>query len=136
MLLLTYWLMTLCCCIYAVAKGGVTGCLAAVIILFKTVAGVLVTTAAPEWQMTAYSLLQVDAVCLLAFLWLSLRSNHYWPLWATACQFLAVAIHVTTLVQPELTPKVYQGLHNLWAIPMLLFMLRGIVLDRRAMVAT
>ena len=131
MLLLTYWIMTLCCCLYAAAKGGMTGRLGAAIILFKTVAGVLVTVIQPNWQVTAYSLLQVDAACLVAFLWLSLRSDHHWPLWSTACQFLAVAIHVTTLVQPELTPKVYQGLHNLWAIPMQLFMVRGIVLDRR-----
>jgi cytochrome bd-type quinol oxidase subunit 2 len=132
MLLLTYWMMTLCCCIYAAAKGGVAGRVGAGIVLFKTVAIAIVTYVERDWQITSYSLLQVDAVCLVAFLWLSLRSDHYWPLWSTACQFLAVAIHVTTLVQPELTPKVYQGLHSLWAIPMQLFMLRGIALDRRA----
>jgi|APDee1175537692_1029409.scaffolds.fasta_scaffold01219_4 hypothetical protein len=131
MLLLTYWIMTLCCCIYAAAKGGKTGRAGAAIVLFKTVAIALVTYVERDWQITSYSLLQVDAACLVAFLWLSLRSDEYWPLWSTACQFLAVAIHVTTLVQPELTPKVYQGLHSLWAIPMQLFMLRGIVLDRR-----
>ncbi|OHC91335.1 MAG: hypothetical protein A2095_14410 [Sphingomonadales bacterium GWF1_63_6] len=124
--------MTLCCCIYAAAKGGVAGRVGAGIVLFKTVAIAIVTYVERDWQITSYSLLQVDAVCLVAFLWLSLRSDHYWPLWSTACQFLAVAIHVTTLVQPELTPKVYQGLHSLWAIPMQLFMLRGIALDRRA----
>jgi len=131
MLILIYWMMTLCCCLYAAARGGAAGRAGAAIVVFKTAAGAIITYIERDWQITAYSLLQVDTACLLAFLWLSLRSDHYWPLWSTACQFLAVAIHVTTLVQPELTPKVYQGLHNLWAIPMQLFMVRGIALDRR-----
>lgn len=132
MLILIYWMMTLCCCIYAAAEGGVAGRLGAVIVLIKTAGGALITYIERDWQITSYSLLQLDVACLIALLWLSLRSDHHWPLWSTACQFLAVAIHVTTLVQPELTPKVYQGLHNLWSIPMQLFMVRGIVLDRRA----
>ena len=132
MLILIYWMMTLCCCIYAAAEGGVAGRLGAVIVLIKTAGGALITYIERDWQITSYSLLQLDVACLIALLWLSLRSDHHWPLWSTACQFLAVAIHVTTLVQPELTPKVYQGLHSLWAIPMQLFMLRGIALDRRA----
>ncbi|EXS68460.1 hypothetical protein BF95_12370 [Sphingobium sp. Ant17] len=132
MLILIYWMMTLCCCIYAAAEGGVAGRLGAVIVLIKTAGGALITYIERDWQITSYSLLQLDVACLIALLWLSLRSDHHWPLWSTACQFLAVAIHVTTLVQPELTPKVYQGLHNLWSIPMQLFMVRGIVLDCRA----
>ena len=75
MLLLTYWIMTLCCCIYAAAKGGTTGRAGAAIVLFKTVAIALVTYVERDWQITSYSLLQVDAVCLVAFLWLRLRSD-------------------------------------------------------------
>jgi len=35
----------------------------------------------------------VDLACLVAFLFLSLRAERYWPLWVTALQIIGIAAH-------------------------------------------
>ena len=131
MLLIIYWMMTLCCCLYAFCAGGPTGRMGAGWVAFKTIAAFYAALMDPSWGRTVYPVLVVDVVCLTAFFMLSLRSNHYWPLWTTGCALAAVTVHLASVAQLGIDPRVYHGLKGLWAIPMQLFMVRGIVLDVR-----
>ena len=58
-------------------------------------------------------------------------NDRYWPLWASGCAFAIVAVHFASMLNTAVDPRIYHGLRSLWAIPMQLFMVRGIVLDVR-----
>ena len=131
MLLILYWIMTLCCCLYATSAGGTVGRIGAGIIIFKTVAGFCTSILDQSWSHTLYPVLAVDAICLGAFVILGLQSDRNWPLWTSGCALAAVAVHLGSISKVGIDPKIYHGLRSLWAFPMQLFMVRGIVLDSR-----
>lgn len=131
MLLIIYWMMTLCCCLYAVCAGGFVGRLGAGLVAFKTIAAFCAAMVDQSWGHTVYPVLVVDMVCLIAFLMLALRSEQLWLLWTTGCALAAVTVHLASILQLGIEPRVYHGLKGLWAIPMQLFMVRGILLDAR-----
>lgn len=131
MLLIIYWMLTLCCCLYAWCAGGFAGRLGAGLIAFKTIAGFYAALMDETWGHTAYPVLTVDIACLIAFLLLALKCDRLWPLWTGGCALAAVAVHMASIAQLGVDPRVYHGLKGLWAIPMQLFMIRGIVLDAR-----
>ena len=132
MLLIIYWVMTLCCCLYAAIAGGRAGRVSAALITFITIAGFYAALMAQRsWGHTVYPLLALDMLCLIAFLMIALRSDRWWPLWTTACALATVTTHLASIAQLGISPAVYHGLKGLWAVPMQLFMVRGIVLDGR-----
>ena len=131
MLLILYWIMTLCCCLYTIAEGGSTGRVGASLMLFKTVGGFCTSLLDQSWSHILYPVLALDLICLIAFLALALRSDRYWPLWASGCAFAIVAVHFASMLNTAVDPRIYHGLRSLWAIPMQLFMVRCIVLDVR-----
>jgi hypothetical protein len=61
-----------------------------------------------------------------------LVSRRYWPIWMTGFHLVAVASHISTLIAPGFTPEIYRALAGVWAIPILLSLLLGVELDRRA----
>lgn len=130
-MLLIYWMMTLCCCLYAICAGGPDGRLGAGLVAFKTVAGFYAGLMDQSWKQTHYWVLLVDLACLVAFLILSLRSDRLWPLWTAGCALASVTVHIASMGRLRIDPMVYQALKDVWSIPMQLFMVRGIVLDGR-----
>lgn len=46
----------------------------------------------------------VDLGTLAAFLWLGLRSDRWWPLAASACLMLMLAVHLSAALPSEITP--------------------------------
>lgn len=132
MLLITYWAMTLCCCLYAALAGGKDGRLGAALIIIMTIAGFYIGLMNQRaWGHTVYPIFALDLIFLIAFLALALRSDRLWPLWTAACALAAVTTHLASITQLGIPPAVYHGLKGLWAIPMQLFMVRGIALDVR-----
>lgn len=84
-----------------------------------------------SWAGTMYPLLLIDCAGLVVFLWLALISDRFWPVWAAAYSLVSVLIHIATVWQPDVTPKIYQLMQQFWAIPMQLSMFGGIMIDRR-----
>ncbi|NYI24228.1 hypothetical protein [Sphingobium indicum] len=111
--------------------GGPTGRLGAGLIVFKTIAEFYLALMDQSWAHTLYPILVLDTACLLAFLLLALRNDRHWPLWVSGCALAAVAVHLASILEIDIDPKIYQGLKGIWAILMQLFMTRGIVLDAR-----
>ena len=132
MLLIIYWVMTLCCCVYAAVEGGRAGRVGAGLVLLITVVSFYVALMEQRsWGHTVYPLLVIDTVCFLAFLTLALKSDRLWPLWTSACALATVTTHLASIAQVGIPPAIYHGLKGLWAIPMQLLMVRGIALDAR-----
>jgi len=46
----------------------------------------------------------LDVMSFAAFLWLALRYERWWPLGVSACLVLTMAVHLSVLLIPEITP--------------------------------
>ncbi|GGZ41094.1 hypothetical protein [Asticcacaulis endophyticus] len=42
----------------------------------------------------SYTLITLDVICLIAFIMLSWKSAHPWPVWACFCQAIIVTLHI------------------------------------------
>ncbi|WP_420145348.1 hypothetical protein [Sphingobium sp.] len=124
-------MLTLFGCVFAMVFGGrdgrwFTGAFLGCVLL--TIPAQL----AGSWHATQMWLMLVDALLLAFLIWLMLRSTHYWPVWAAACQLMTVLTHVVTLMLPRFTDLIYASLSTVWVIPLMLFTIIGIELDRKA----
>jgi hypothetical protein len=132
MLAASFWLLMLLTCAYALAFGGRDGRRFVVI----SVAAVLLTIPAQlagSWHATQYWLMSVDLLTFFALLWLMLQSDRYWPVWVSACQLMTLLSHVATLLLQSYSDRIYEGLNTVWIIPLMLFTIIGIELDRKSL---
>ena len=124
-------LMLLLCAAYASIFGGRTGRAGSLIFVGATILTIVAFNANPSWQSTSYGIFAVDLACLLALLALALKSNRYWPIWATGFQAAAVATHLATLFAEDTVPDAYRALLSFWSIPILLVMVLGTMKDHK-----
>jgi drug/metabolite transporter superfamily protein YnfA len=127
-----FWLLTLLGCSYAAAFGGRDGRWAVFLIISATLLTIPAMLLGRAWRQTEVGILAVDLLLLVSLYVLCLRSRRYFPIWMTGFHLVAVTTHVSTLLAPEFTPRVYRALESVWAIPITVSMILGIVLDRRA----
>lgn len=73
-----------------------------------------------------------DAILLVIILIHSFHGNRYWPLWFAAFHSLAVISDILIIASPNLLAPYDWALAGVWALPALLSMSIGIVLDHRA----
>ncbi|KAA9012193.1 MULTISPECIES: hypothetical protein [Sphingobium] len=132
MLAAFFWLLTLMTCAFAICFGGRDGRL---LVLISVTAALLTIPAqiVGTWHAPQLWLMVVDLGTFIALLWLMLNSQRYWPIWAAACQLMTVLTHVVTLLLPDFSDRIYAGLSTVWVIPLMLFTIIGIELDRKAM---
>lgn len=131
MLAAFFWLLMLMTCAFAVCFGGREGRL---LVLICVTAALLSIPAqlVESWHVTRIWLMLVDVGTFGALLWLMLQSQRYWPIWAAACQLMTVLTHIVTFIFPDFPAMIYAGLSTVWVIPLMLFTIIGIELDRKA----
>ncbi|NWK96921.1 hypothetical protein DM806_14850 [Sphingobium lactosutens] len=130
MLAAFFWLLTLFACAFAMVYGGRDGRWFTLVFLLS----VLLTMPAQlagSWHGTQFWLTIVDMLLLVGLVWLMLRSDSYWPIWAAASQLMTVLTHIVTLLLHGFSDRIYEGLSTVWVIPLLLFAIIGIELDRK-----
>lgn len=77
------------------------------------VAMVIASFATPIAQMRPLSnnpdvgVFAVDLALLAVMIWVSLRSDRWWPLFATAFHLISVAIHIVKLTRPDTAQAIY-----------------------------
>ncbi len=127
-----FWLLTLAGCAYAASAGGRDGRWAAGLIISASLMTVPVTLLGRAWQRPELGVLTVDLLLLAGLYALTLGSRRHFPIWMTGFHLIAVATHLGAAVAPEFTPKAYRAVAGLWAIPVTVSMVLGIVLDQHA----
>ncbi|MDO7836930.1 hypothetical protein Q4610_17930 [Sphingobium sp. HBC34] len=132
MLAAFFWLLMLMTCVFAVCFGGRDGRLLVVISIAAALLSIPAQLAG-SWHATQYWLMLVDLGTFAALLWLMLRSDRYWPIWVAGCQLMTVLTHIVTLLRPDFPSMIYAGLSTVWVIPLMLFAIIGIELDRKAL---
>lgn len=128
----TYDILLYASIAYAALLGGRTGRVGAIIFFLASTLSAWATTINPSWQGTAYAMLMVDSLCLVALIGLALFSSRYWPIWALGLQSVSVATHLATMLDPRIVPGIYDSMSGFWSIPILTIMVIGTMLDRSA----
>ena len=77
------------------------------------------------WVRIEAGIFAIDIVALFALIYLTLKSDRFWPMWASAFQLLAVAIHTAVMIAPQVTPWAFATGAVFWAYPMLLALAIG-----------
>lgn len=129
---LLFWVLTLLCCGYAIRFGERDGRLAAFLILAASGLSLPPTLMEQAYAKTELFIFAVDLLLLAGLYALTLTSRRYWPIWMTGFHLIAVVTHLSTMLVPDFTPRLYRAMGSFWAIPMPLVMIIGIALDRRA----
>jgi uncharacterized membrane protein len=60
-------------------------------------------------------ILIIDMLILGIFLWLSIRSTRFWPIWIAAILGAEVVIHVALVIAPEVVPRAYMHALAIWS---------------------
>lgn len=128
-----FWLLALLCCAQAIRFGGRDGRWAAFLILAASALTVPASRLDHAWGETELARLTVDLLLLAGLYALMLASRRYWPIWMAGFHLVAVVTHLSTLITPSFTPAIYRAMGAFWAIPVLISLLIGVELDRRAL---
>jgi hypothetical protein len=124
-----YWLLALLCCGFAAMAGGRSGCTGAVMIMAASVASA-VGGLFGTWDQTHIPVMAIDLILLGGFYWLALRSDSYWPIWATGFHLISVLSHLAVLFSENVRQMLYFGFGAFWSLPVMLAMVIGISQDR------
>ena len=126
-----YYLTLFICCGFAIFHGARSEYFGVAIMMI----GSLLTLVAARlfgtsWAQIEVGIFLIDIAVLIAFVWLALTSDRYWPIWASAFQLLAVIIHTSMLTAPLVTPWAFGTGVVFWAYPMLLALAIGSLENR------
>ncbi|MGL5837002.1 MAG: hypothetical protein ACRCY3_00710 [Sphingorhabdus sp.] len=124
-----YWLLTVMCCTFAAIAGGATGRAGAAMIATASVAS-MIGGQFGTWANTHVPVMIIDLILLAGFYWLALKSNSFWPIWATGFHLISVIAHLAVLFNDGVREILYFSFGAFWSLPVLLVMVIGIMRDR------
>ncbi len=76
-------------------------------------------------------ILLVDLALLFYLIWLAMRSDRFWPLYAAGFQVVGTTIHLARMVDPNVLHSAYATAQIFWAYPVLLALATGTWLEAR-----
>jgi len=76
-------------------------------------------------------LFAIDGILLASFAAIAWKADRFWPMWLTALQLDAVAVHVIRRIDPEVVPYVYAWVTGQIAYPMMALLAAGTVRHQR-----
>ncbi|HIV76324.1 MAG TPA: hypothetical protein H9899_02245 [Candidatus Sphingomonas excrementigallinarum] len=118
-------------CLYALTMGGWPERATAVILLFASVA-TIVLRFDPSTSFHSVETLElvIDLTLMFGLMAIALLANRFWPLWLAALHLLAVGIHGVKGLDPMLVPWMYAAAGGKLAYPMLLLLAAGVMRHR------
>lgn len=101
---------------YALARGGRPERIAATTLLCAALFSVAVARPSGfRFHHVESGLVLIDLVILGIFLWLSLRTTRFWPMWITALLGAEMIVHFGLLIAPETVPDAYRNAQAVWS---------------------
>lgn len=118
-------------CLYALTLGGWPERATAVILLFASVATIIL----PFDPMTSFRRVEtleliIDLALMIGLMAIALLANRFWPLWLASLHLLAVAIHGVKGFDSGLVPWMYAAAGGKLAYPMLFLLAMGVLRHR------
>ena len=129
-----YFLVFFFACVgYAFVRGGQPERVAGVALLAALVASASVglIQIAGGFETVPLQLLVVDVLLALVLTILSLRANRMWLIFASSCQWLAVAVHAAKLIHPAIISTSYAFLTVIWSWPITALVACGAIAHHR-----
>lgn len=109
--------------------GGLDEKLAAAGFVVATVASNLANTS--HYGHTETGVLVIDVMLLVGLMVIALRSDRFWPMWATAFQIVAVTVHIASLTETgDFAPAYAVGL-IFWSYPVIIALMVGTWMEAR-----
>jgi hypothetical protein len=121
-----YYAFAIVCSVYAGLKGaGPERIGAAVILVGSALTTVGMSGPSSRYTYVESGALLVDGAALVAFLFLSLRAERFWPLCVTALQIVGTAGHAVKLLDAEVLRAAYAFAMAVWSYPMWFLVVLG-----------
>lgn len=120
--------LALIACAWTFWRGGKPERLAA----FAVFAGWMlsaVLTDTRHWNTPQYAVFAVDAVVLAVLLWIAIRSDRFWPMWAAGLQLIGTSSHFVMLLDPRVVPRAYFAVMAMWGYFILAALVIGTYLE-------
>lgn len=76
-------------------------------------------------------ILMIDLALLAYLIWLALRSDRFWPLYAAGFQIIGTLIHVARITDDSIFQSAYATGQILWSYPVLLTLAAGTWFEAR-----
>ena len=121
-----YHLILLVVCGYALISGRSDERWIAVTCLLASLATrLMISPVADRYSNVELGVLAVDIATWLAFTYVALRSDRFWPLWVSGLQLTTVVAHVLKAIELDLMPQAYAAAGRLWVYPIFLIIVVG-----------
>ena len=75
--------------------------------------------------------LLVDSSLLLGLVYLALRSDRFWPIWAAAFQLVGTSVHFASMTETGTFQKAYANALIFWFYPVVVSLMIGTYLEAR-----
>lgn len=121
-----YHLILAAICGYALWRGRFDERVTAIVCLAATLATrMALSPAAQRYSSVEVGVLIVDSVTFLAFVYVALRSDRFWPLWVSGLQLTTTMAHFMKAIDSDLFPQAYAAAGRFWGYPILLILAIG-----------
>ena len=121
-----YHLILAAICGYALWRGKFDERVTAIVCLAATLATRLaLSPIGQRYSSLEGGVLIVDAVTFLAFVYVALRSERFWPLWVSGLQLTTTMAHIMKAIDANLFPQAYAAAGRFWSYPILLILAIG-----------
>jgi uncharacterized membrane protein YecN with MAPEG domain len=113
-------------CGYAFLRGGRYERLIAGVCILGTIATVIVNSPLNRMYVRVEGgALAVDLAVLIAFTFVALQSDRFWPLWVAGLQLTTSVAHFLKALDPHLIPQAYGLAVRFWSYPILVILAVG-----------
>lgn len=116
---LLFDLLLFATCGYALLCGRKDARIVGAVCIVASVASLIVKS---RYQGIELGILTIDLLVLGAFTAVALRSDRFWPLWATGLQLTTTLGHVLKAVEFDLVPIAYAVSLRFWSYPILVIL--------------
>ncbi len=131
-----YWTFLALTCGYALWRGHSDARVSAsVCIVASVVTAFVLSPFSTRYAGVETGELIVDAIVLLAFILVALRSERFWPLWVAGFQLTSSTAHLLKSIDLGLMAQAYAAGARLWSYPILLIIAVGAWRGRRRALA-
>jgi|GEM_PF-416348 len=127
-----FWVLLFGCCGYAALYGGWEGRWFAALYVSQSVLVVAAARWDTNWSRTNWSSFEIDLGLLLGIGIMLVHTRRFWPLWVFGFHLITVSAHLAAVISQTVPVRAYFLLATMWAVPKMVIVVAGIMLDRRA----
>jgi hypothetical protein len=106
-------------CGYALLRGSADTRVVAVVCVVATFASYGLVS---HYKSVEVGVLIVDLVTFLAFTFVAMISDRFWPLWVSGLQLTTILGHLLKGVESNLLPTAYAAALHFWSYPILIIL--------------